>query len=730
MNLPWQTDPFLHPLDREADEPERYELHEPPRHRLDLERRTFLQLFGSGIAIALVAAPASGRSEQLAGPAPQDPPATIDAWLHIGADGAVTALTGKVEVGQDIRTSLAQAIAEELTVPPVAVQLVMGDTDRVPYDRGTFGSRTTPTMALQLRRAAAAARAWLVELAAEQLAVPAGELRAEAGAIVHAASQRTLPFGNLTAGKAMTRGIGAADVRAAAEWKVCGTSAPRAIGKALVTGAHRFPSDILRPGMQHGCVLRPPAFGAELEALDDQAARAMPGVRVVRDGTFTGVVAPTAHLARQAVQALVPRWKQPAELASESTLAERLRRPPARGGGGERGGEGRGGRGGDRTADRAEIDRALAASAHQVTATFAIPYIAHAPLEPRAAVAEWQDGAVTVWTGTQRPFGVREELMRALRLPAEKVRVQVPDTGSGYGGKHTGDAAIEAAVLAKAAQVPVAVLWSREEEFTWAYFRPAGLVDVRASVDKDGMLTAWELQNFNSGGASLASPYAVALRREQFHQADSPLRQGSYRALATTCNTFARECTMDDLAAAAGLDPLKFRRQNLQNARLGAVLDAAAERAGWATPPGAGVGRGIACGTDKGGYVATVADVRVAADQKIEVLRLVTAFECGAIVHPDNTKNQVEGAVVQALGGALFEAVRFEQGRIQNARFSSYRVPRCADVPELVTVLVNRVDLPSAGAGETPIAGVAPAIRNAIASLTGKRLRELPLRLA
>ncbi len=390
--------------------------------------------------------------------------------------------------------------------------------------------------------------------------------------------------------------------------------------------------------------------------------------------------------------------------------------------------EGRGGgRGGG--GDRGDVATALAACAHTVEATFTIPYIAHAPLEPRAAVAEWNDGKLTVWTGTQRPFGVRDELMAALQLPADKVRVLVPDTGSGYGGKHTGDAAVEAAILARACGKPVRVCWTREEEFTWAYFRPAGAIDVRAGIDGDGKLQAWEFHNFNSGGAGIEPPYAVANRRVQFHAADSPLRQGSYRALAATANHFARESVIDDLAAKAKVDALEFRRCNLDDARVRAALDAAALRAGWGEPLPAGVGRCLACGSDKGGYVATVADVRVDAG-RIEVLRLVTAFECGAIVHPDNLDNQVAGAVVQGLGGALFEAIHFGQGRILNPRFSAYRVPRFADVPELVTVLLDRKDLPPAGAGETPIVAVAPACRNAIAALTGQRLAGLPLRLA
>jgi isoquinoline 1-oxidoreductase len=375
------------------------------------------------------------------------------------------------------------------------------------------------------------------------------------------------------------------------------------------------------------------------------------------------------------------------------------------------------------------VEEGLAAAAHHLEQTYTVAYIAHAPLEPRAAVAEWQDGKLTVWTGTQRPFAVRDELADAFRLAKERVRVIVPDTGSAYGGKHTGDAALEAARLARATGRPVKIVWTREEEFTWAYFRPAGVIEVKSGVSRDGTLTAWEFHNYNSGGAGIATPYVVANQRIQFHAARSPLRQGSYRGLAATANHFARETHMDELAHAAGIDPLEFRLKNIADRRLRDVFQAAAKSFGW---PGKklqrGQGFGLGGGIEKNGYVATCAEVAV--DQgsgTVRVVRVVTAFECGAIVNPDGLRNQVIGANIMGLGGALFEAVEFENGRITNAHFSRYRVPRFRDVPEIEAVLLDRKDIPSAGAGETPIVGTAPAIGNAIFDATGVRLRSLPL---
>jgi nicotinate dehydrogenase subunit B len=361
--------------------------------------------------------------------------------------------------------------------------------------------------------------------------------------------------------------------------------------------------------------------------------------------------------------------------------------------------------------------------------TYTIAYIAHAPLEPRAAVAQWDNDKLTVWAGTQRPFGLRGELAEAFRIPDDHLRVLVPDTGSAYGGKHTGEAAIEAARLARGAGKPVKLVWTREEEFTWAYFRPAGVIEVSSGARKDGTLTAWEFHNYNSGGSAIRTLYDVPNQVIEFHSARSPLRQGSYRALAATANHFARETHMDELANAANLDPLEFRLKNLKDPRLRAALEAAAKAFGWGKEKSApGHGFGIAGGSEKGSYLATCAEISVdRSTGRVKVIRAVSAFECGAILNPDHLKNQIEGATVMGIGGALFEAIQFENGKILNPHFSSYRVPRFSDAPEIQVVLLDRKDLPSAGAGETPIVGIAPAIGNAIFAATGVRLRSLPL---
>ncbi len=703
-------------------EPERYELEAAPVYHFELARRDFFKVLGGGIVVIFTLKDVlaqqesgGGRQRDFGRAMPQE----IGAWLHIGEDSVVTVYTGKVEVGQNIRTSLTQVVAEELHVPLTAIRLVMGDTELTPFDMGTFGSRTTPVMATQLRRVAATARELLLDLAAEQWKEDRASLVVSEGKIVHPATKRSLSFGQLTRGQKLMKTIsGNVATTPADQWRVAGKSVPKVDGRVFVTGKHQFTPDIKLPGMLYGKVLRPAAFGATLASLDTQAAENLPGVVVVRDGNFVGVAAPSEHLAARAIAAIKAEWKTTPQPSSKE-LFDYLKKNAVE----TQGAEGRSG------FTRGSITEGLAAAQHKLEGTYTVAYIAHAPLEPRAAVAEWRDDRLTVWTGTQRPFGVRSELATAFRIPEERVRVIMPDTGSGYGGKHTGEAALEAARLAKAAGKPVKLVWTREEEFTWAYFRPAGVIEIASGVQNDGTITAWEFHNYNSGAAAIRTLYDIPHQRIQFHAARSPLRQGSYRALAATANHFARETHMDELAALVKMDPLEFRLKNLKDERLRAVLEAAAKAFGWGKRKASSDrGFGIAGGFEKGSYVASCAEV--ALDRKsgqVRITRVVTAFECGAIINPDGLKNQIEGAIVQGIGGALFEAIEFEDGKILNPRFSRYRVPRFSDLPLLETILLDRKDLPSAGAGETPIVCLAPAVGNAIFNATGVRLRSLPM---
>jgi isoquinoline 1-oxidoreductase len=687
-----------------------------PRQPWDLTlsgQRDYFDVLPEGLVVVREPGKTPGRPEASGGWT-----TSTGAWLHVGVDGTVTAFTGKVDVGQDNRTALSLRVAEELRVPLAAVRLVMGDTDVCPFDVGTFGSRSMPDAGEHLRQSAASARECLVDLAAARWSVAPTELVASDGCIRQSDGSRSVTYGELVRGmrRVEVTSSGAPVTPGPAE-RVVGRPTPRLTAAEIVTGAKRYPSDLSRPGMHHGRVLRPPAFGATLRSVDVARANALAGVTVVHEDSFVGVTAPDPSSAGRALRAIEAHWDLTPQ-PSEIELSDHLRTHPVE----EQGWEG---------AFHHEVgdpDGALAAAPVKLAATYTTAYIAHVPLETHVALAEWDGVRLTVWSGTQQPFGVRHELAEALGVPEAHVRVIVPDTGGGFGGKHGGEVAAEAARLSRATGRPVKVRWSRHEEFTRGYLRPAAVIDVRSSARRDGAITAWELRNTNSGMFGVDGPYEIPNKRLDYQPADSPLPQGSYRALAATANHFARESHMDELAHALGIDPLALRLTHLRDERLAAVFHAAAERMDWAHGSRElGFGVGIAGGVEKGARVATCVALRVGDDRRLEILRIVTAFECGAIVNPDGLTNQIEGATVMGLGAALFEAIHFEAGAIQNASLTDYRVPRITDVPPIEVVLLDRRDLPSAGGGETPIIAIAPALANAIFAATRVRLRSLPL---
>lgn len=715
----------VNPIDEDL-EFERYELAEPPKHGFTPDRREFIQVLGAGVVVAVAAGQASGQRRGRGGERRSD--SKLSERFHLGADGVVTVLTGKVEVGQGSRTLIAQAAAEELRLPIDKIRVLMADTDLCPDDGGTAGSRTTPSTVPQVRTAAARLRSLLVTTAAEAMETAPSSVKIQEGKFVVPGTSKSVDLAALVGQpgfetRLQASAASSASVRAVEQWEVLGQTVAKLGAEEIVTGAAKYPSDVVREGMHYGKVLRPPSLGAKLVKVDLEPAKAMEGGHVVRVGDFVGCTAPTSWQAKRAVELIAEtaQWQRPPHPSSDH-LFQHLKETAQTTGTG---------RSGPRTDTWGDGLSAMKGATLHTDAAYTIAYIHHAPMEPRAAVAEWKDGRLTVWTGTQQPSRVRSELAAAFRLPEDRVRVVVPDTGGGFGGKHTGEAAVEAARLAKAAGRPVSLRWTREEECTWAYCRPAGLIEVQAGLDDKGQLVAWDFTNYNAGGSAIATPYQVANGRTRFVPSDSPLRQGSYRALASTANTFARESAMDELAHLAKLDPFEFRLAHLPEGRLRDVLMKAADHFRWRERRHSAGGRGvgIACGTEKGSYVAACAEVEVK-DGRFRVTQICQAYECGAIQNPGNLQAQVEGCIVMGLGGALYEEVLFKDGVVSSNNFSSYTVPRMRDVPEIAVVLCNRPDLPSVGAGETPIIAVAPAIANAVFHACGVRIRSMPLRTA
>src|SRR5262249_22136948 len=397
---------------------------EPLRHLFEVNRRELFKLLGAGLVVSVTVragmAQESGRAQSEA--IPQD----LAAWLHIAGDGKITVLTGKVEMGQNIRTSLAQQVAEELHAPMESISMVMGDTDLTPFDMGTFGSRSTPQMGTQLRNVAMQARETLLDLAARHWQADRTLLSAQNGFVVNSRSKQKISYGELTQGKNLVKMVEDPPLIPATAWKIAGTPAPKVDGKAFVTGAHQYTSDVTRPGMLYGKVLRPSAFNAKLVSLDSKVAEQFANVKLVHDGDFVGLAAADPTSAEQALAELKAEWSTSPQV-SEVNLFDYLRKSP------DTESRGFGGRGGRETGS---VPTAMASAAKTLSQTYTVAYIQHAPLEPRAAVAEWQGDKLTVWTGTQRPFGVRDELASAFRISTKQVRVIVPDTGSAYGGKH------------------------------------------------------------------------------------------------------------------------------------------------------------------------------------------------------------------------------------------------------------------------------------------------------
>jgi len=669
--------------------------------------REWFDILGDGLVVVWPApVPAAGRWPPGGG-----------AWVHVAPSGLVTAFTGKVDIGQDNQTAFRLLVAEELAARPGDVRVVQGDTDLCPFDIGTFGSRSMPDGGEPLRRAAAGAREVLLTLAAQRWGSEAAGLIADAGAVLGGPGRTRLAYGELVAGLHELEVLSAEPpLTRPPAWRLAGRPGHAASRLDAVTGGRRFVSDLGLRAMLHGSVLRPPVPGSVLRTVDTAPAEKMAGVTVVRDGQFIGAAAADPATARRAVAAISADWERPPAGAADMTSY--LRDHPTTG------------QGWERPVDRSEgdIEAALAGAVTRVEASYTTAYLAHIPLETRAAVAAWDGGRLTVWTGCNVPFAARAQLADAFGIDQADVRVIVPPTGGGFGGKH-GEEAIEAARLARAAGRPVKVHWSRAEEFQWGYLRPMAVIDVRAALDASDTITAWDFLDINAGAQGTAFPYATSSWRLRYQPAASPLAQGPYRALAATANTFARESCIDELAHAADSDPLQFRLDHLADQRLAAVVRAAAARFGWAAGRGQGAppGWGIAAGLEKDGRVATCAEVRAGPAGRLSVTRIVTAYECGAVVNPDTVTGQIEGGTIMALGGALFEQVILDRGRLASPSLADYRVPRFGDVPDIDVVLVDRPDIAPAGAGEAPLIAVAPAVANAIFAVTGRRLRSLPL---
>jgi isoquinoline 1-oxidoreductase len=702
-------------LDPAAIEPERFELFEEPRYTFPITRRAFWQTATAGILLT-VCLPLRAQEQDAADGRATD---EISARFLFEESGRITAFTGKVEIGQGSRTLISQAIAEEFFVPVAQVSLVMGDTARVPDDGGTWASLTTPQTVPAVRTAAAFARSVFLHAAARAWNVDATTLRLENGVVVGPSAKRFTLFEAAKLAKdSPASGPFPRTPVAPREWKVLGQSVPPVRGREIVSGAPLYASDLQFPGMLYGAMVRGPHYKAKITRVRG-AERLPETVKVIHDGDFLGVVAPDAQTARTAAQSLGVVW-EPSILVPAEKLAEHFKetakepvfqkgaRYPA-------------------LLTKGDAYNGYFAAPRKLSSTYTTAYIAHVPLETSSAIASWEGEKLTVHYGCQAPFLTMELLARTFGIPEANVRVIAQDTGSGFGSKQGGVVAVEAAKLAREAGKPVKLCWTRDDEFQANYFRPQALIEVRSGADAKGQIQAFDFHNYNSGASGLPIPYNFPHYYLGYHPANSPLRQGSYRALAAVANTFARELHMQEWAVGLREDPIAFRLRHIDDARLKEAIQRGAERFGWARGGGRpGVALGMACTIEKDARLAFFVEVQ-AGGRDVKLLRALMVFDPGAVLNPDNLRNQIVGNVNQAIGPALFERISWEETRLRTRRLSQYRVPRFSDVPEIEVELIDRREIPAAGAGESPNTVVAPAIAAAIQRATGIWLRDLPL---
>jgi CO/xanthine dehydrogenase Mo-binding subunit len=679
----------------------------------------------------------------------------LDSWVRIDADGGVTVFTGKAELGQGIKTALLQVAAEELDVPFAAVKLVTADTARTANEGFTAGSHSMQDSGVAIMHAAAQARAILIAEAARRLGVAADQIKTEAG-VARAPDGRTLRYGELVSDQFLhVEAQPQSPLKDPKSFTIVGRPQQRIDIPAKVSGGEAYVQDLRLPGMVHARMVRPPSYGATLVSVDTAETEKMPGVvKVVRDGNFLAVVARREYQAIKAMRKLsaAAHWQEQARLPNQADVAQTILGLPAR--------------------DVPNLDRRQpnVAAAKKLEATYTRPYQMHASIGPSCAVARRDGDQITVWTHTQGVFPDRDAIAGMLRVPKENVRcIHVEGSGC-YGHNGADDAAGDAAVIAQAMPgTPVRVQWMREQEHAWEPYGPAMVSKVSAALDQAGTIVDWNYEVWSNthsmrpGGPgallaaqSLAQPfpppepkplplpegggdrnaipiYRLPSARVLYHFIpDMPLRISALRALGAYLNIFSIESFMDELAAAAGADPVEFRLRHLDDKRARDVVTTAAERFGWSSySRGPGRGRGFAFARYKNlaAYCALAAEVEVAPETgRARLVRAVAAVDSGQAVNPNGIANQTEGAILQSASWTLYESVTFDDTRITSVDWSTYPILRFDAVPDSIEVhVIDRPGQPFLGSGEAGQGPAAAAVANAVADATGHRFRDLPL---
>ncbi len=741
-------------------------------NQYEVSRRQFLKSAGALIVSFNLFPAATNVFAQAAPTSTGDlDPQSLDSWLAVAQDGTVTIFTSKVELGTGIETALAQIAAEELDVSWKRVKVIMGDTALTVDQSATGGSRTVERAGPQIRQAAAAARKELLRRAAENLGAPIEKLNVRDGVVsVQDSPAKQVSYAQLIGGKRFNVKITAEGVAAelklaqnvspkhVKEYSTVGTPVPRFDLPPKLTGEAIYIHDVRVPGMLHGRVVRPPVVSTDPMSIDEDSVRHIPGVvMIVREGKFVGVVAKTEWAAIQAARALKVTWSKPVTKMpanAEEVYAYLKNSKPMRS---------------QKAVDKGNLDTAFSQAKKTYEQTYRWPFQMHGMIGPSCAVADVKGDKALIWSGTQGPFRTRKNIATLLKLPEQNVRVIYREASGSYGRLATEDGVEDAALLSRAVGAPVRVQWSREDEHGWAPKGPAQVDEVKAAIDGDNKLVAWDFVDLSfprteadgtpmlasfqlgikptnpdsaNGSQSAGEIYAVDNQRIVANLINwrfaepIPLRTSQLRAPGDVARCFATESLLDEIAADLKLDPVEFRLRYLTQDKRGTeCLRAAIDKAQWQKRPSPASttsgnivkGRGIALTRRAGAYVAAVAEIEVnRSNGQVVVKRIVCSHDCGLIVNPDGIKNQIEGNVIQGVSRALFEEVGFDANGVTSLDWNSYPILRFRDVPDLEIVLINRPDVAPLGAGEPATIPLAAAIGNAIFDATGLRLREGP----
>jgi nicotinate dehydrogenase subunit B len=694
-------------------------------------------------------------AQSLARPGRTLAPTEVDSFLALRPDGSVIVYSGKVDLGTGHRIAMRQMVGEELSVPVQRIELIEGDSALTPDQGSTSGSRGVTGGGVQLRQAAATLREGLFALGAARLQKPADDLRLVDGAVV-ASDGSKVSVAELAGDRRLNLKMNPkAPLKKPSEFQLIGKPLPRPDIPDKATGRHVYVHDFTLPGMLHARVVRPPAVGAEVLAVDESSVAALPGVRVVRIKDFIGVVSPDEWAAIRAARELKVQWSDGAPLVTHEGVIEWARRGPFIGE--------------ETIVNKGDAARlaAMEKSSEKLAATYSWPLQSHASIGPSCSVADVKADGATIWTASQASHRLVHSCAALLEMPREKVRVVYLDGAGCYGMNGHDDASAEAAMLSKAVGQPVRVQWSREEELGWDPKGPPQLLELRATLTPEGRIDAWETEMWlprataNLQWIPLLSPLAAGLKQPDGQSTGlatqngdppypanamkvrvhwlgaAPLRPSNIRAPGKVANSFAVESFVDELAAQAKIDPIEFRLRDLSDPRGREVMERMAKMMQWSARPSPAArsqrrlasGRGMAYVHYKHNetYVAMGMDIEVdRGSGEIRVRRVACAHDCGLMINPDTVRAQVEGNILQTLSRTLYEETRFDKSRVTSVDWATYPLLRFPEVPRLDIELVQRLDQPPLGAGEAASSPVAAALANAVFDATGVRARAVP----